>query len=191
MVLDSKLLTSLLFTMALIGFTFGAQADEKISYKTIEWPDLLPQDDFDALIEPPEELNNIEDGSEYDQISNQLTNALSLASDSRYQQALVSTNVIEKYDNQKIRLPGFIVPVTTDENQNVTEFFLVPYFGACIHVPPPPPNQIVFSSYKQGIKIDSIYEPYWIRGTLNTSITENDIAISAYSFTVDDIKVYE
>jgi hypothetical protein len=46
-------------------------------------------------------------------------------------------------DGQNIRLPGYIVPLEVSEEGRTTEFLLVPYFGACIHVPPPPSNQIV------------------------------------------------
>ncbi len=161
------------------------------AYQEIEWADLIPEDDLNALMNPPQEIFDIEDGSEEDQISNDLFNALSAAGDSRYQQALVSTQVRSEYNQQKVRLPGFIVPVTLDENQVVTEFFLVPYFGACIHVPPPPPNQIIFSQFKKGIKLDDLYTPFWIEGTLTTSITENELAVSAYSFNVDNMITYE
>jgi hypothetical protein len=139
---------------------------------------------------PPEEINDIVDGSEFDKITNQLSNALSLASDSRYQQALTSINVRSEFDKQKVRLPGFIVPITTDQNHRVTAFFLVPYFGACIHMPPPPPNQIIYAEFKEGINGNSIYDPFWIEGTLHTSLTENDMATSAYTFTVDKVELY-
>lgn len=165
-------------------------ADENSSfYRTIEWTDLLPEKDLQALMEPPEEFNNIDDGSPEDQISSQLFNALSLAGDSRYQQALVSTDVRSEYNQQKVRIAGFVVPITTD-GQMISEFFLVPYYGACIHVPPPPPNQIIFSRFSKSIKIDDIYYPYWIEGTLSTTLTENDLAISAYSLNIDKMSKY-
>jgi hypothetical protein len=165
-------------------------ADEESSpYQTIEWADLLPDADFLALMEPPEELNNIEDGSLDDQLSSQVFNALSLAGDSRYQQALVSTNVRSEYNQQKVRIAGFVVPITA-EGQMVTEFFLVPYYGACIHMPPPPPNQLIFSQFSKSIKIDDIYYPYWVEGTLSTTLTENDLAISAYSLNIDNMSKY-
>jgi len=160
------------------------------AYKEIEWADLIPEEDLKALMEPPQELLEIEDGSEEDQISNGILNALTAASDSRYQQALISTQVRAEYDQQKIRLPGFVVPVTVNENQMVTEFFLVPYFGACIHVPPPPPNQIIFSRFEKGLKLKDLYTPYWIEGTLRTTLTENEIATSAYSYSVDTMTEY-
>jgi hypothetical protein len=184
-----KLVLTFLLTLITFPATMTtASADS--AYKEIEWADLIPEDDLKALLEPPEELFEIEDGSEEDQISSGIFNALTAASDSRYQQALVSTQVRPEYDQQKIRLPGFVVPVSFNENQLVTEFFLVPYFGACIHVPPPPPNQIIFSRFEKGLKLQDLYTPYWIDGTLSTSLTENEIATSAYSFAVDIMEVY-
>ena len=53
-----------------------------------------------------------------------------------------SFDVNPEYLGKRIVLPGFIVPTAYNEEREVTEFFLVPFFGACIHVPPPPPNQI-------------------------------------------------
>ncbi len=181
-----KLVLSILLTLSLAMTVTAADS----AYQEIEWADLIPEDDLNALMNPPQELFDIEDGSEEDQISNDLFNALTAAGDSRYQQALVSTQVRSEYDQHKIRLPGFIVPVTLDENQVVTEFFLVPYFGACIHVPPPPPNQIIFSRFEKGITLDDLYTPYWIEGTLSTTLTENELATSAYSFSVDKMIVY-
>lgn len=186
-----KLFTSLFLAVSLAMPAIAVSAEKESQYQTIEWVDLLPAEDLNALMEPPESINNIEDGSEADQISNQLFNALSLAGDSRYQQALVSTSIRPEYNNRKVRLPGFIVPITLDKDQQVTEFFLVPYYGACIHVPPPPPNQIIFSQLKTGIKIDNIYEPYWVEGILSTTLTENEMAVSAYAFTVDNMVLYE
>jgi hypothetical protein len=82
------------------------------------------------------------------------------------------------------------VPVEYDADQNVTAFFLVPYFGACIHVPPPPPNQIIFVTNKQKIKGDMIYSPFWISGTLTTETMSHDLAKSAYSMKADKIEEY-
>src|SRR6187399_1445007 len=52
------------------------------------------------------------------------------------------TEALQKVDGKKVKVPGFMVPLE-DEEEMVTEFLLVPYVGACIHTPPPPPNQIV------------------------------------------------
>jgi len=159
--------------------------------RTLHWDDLLPPADLDALINPPEYLNDIDDGSLEDQLTNGLEQALTMAADDAYQQALVSTNIVPEMDGQHVRVPGFIVPLTYDSEQRVKTFFLVPYFGACIHVPPPPPNQIIYGELKEGAVVADIYDAYWVVGTLHTTITENDTATSAYSLTVTDVSLYE
>lgn len=169
---------------------FAASSPEEESYTTIEWTDLMPADDLEALLNPPEDLQDIEDGSAEDLISNQIQAAISQASDSRYQQALSSTNIRPEYDKKRIRIPGFIVPLSFGENNSITEFFVVPYFGACIHVPPPPPNQIIFGKYPEGFKLDALYDAFWIEGTLSTSLVENDMATSAYAIDIHQITDY-
>ena len=151
----------------------------------------MPDDDLEALMNPPEYLDEIEDGSMEDQISSQLLGALENSADDRYQQALTSAKVKPEYDQRQIRLPGFIVPVEMNEQKLVTEFFLVPFFGACIHYPPPPPNQIIYVTSKEGVAQQKLYDPYWVEGTLTTSITENEVAVSAYSMAADNIELYE
>lgn len=160
------------------------------AYKTVEWIDLMPKDDLDALMNPPAYITDIEDGSFEDQISSQLQNALPENKDDRYQQALTSTRILPEMDGQAIRIPGFIVPLEFDNQQTVTQFFLVPFFGACIHLPPPPPNQIIFVNYPRGLKLWSLYDPFWISGTLQTSLVENDIATAAYTMQMQLLEVY-
>jgi len=94
------------------------------------------------------------------------------------------------FDGQAIRLPGFIVPLEFGDEQRVTKFFLVPYFGACIHMPPPPPNQIVYAEHDAGFPLQSVYEPFWLSGRLSTTMTENDVATAAYAIAVDRIEPY-
>ncbi len=108
-----------------------------------------------------------------------------------YSAALQSTNVNADLNQKNVRLPGFIVPVEYNDDQVVTEFFLVPYFGACIHVPPPPPNQIIYVKYPKGLSLSALYDPFWIKGELQTEIIKNDIATSAYAISADDIKPYK
>ncbi|MEH6357832.1 MAG: DUF3299 domain-containing protein [Pseudomonadales bacterium] len=185
----SSLLAVCLLTLLTLS-PVAISATTESAYKTIEWTDLMPQADLDALLNPPEYLNNIDDGSLEDQISSQLEEAMS-EDDSRYQEALASTKIKSEFDNQKVRIPAFIVPLEYDENQLVTQFFLVPYFGACIHVPPPPPNQMIFAAYQQGMTLETLYDAFWVSGTLTTSLTENDTAVSAYSINIDEIELYE
>jgi hypothetical protein len=74
--------------------------------------------------------------------------------------------VVATLNGQHIRLPGYIVPLEVSEEGRTTEFLLVPYFGACIHVPPPPSNQIVHVRSEIGVKLEELYQPYWIEGQM-------------------------
>lgn len=177
-------LVALLLVLASTAFAQG-------NYQTVEWTDLIPKDDLEAFLNPPDSINEIADGSDADKITNQIKAALDTPGDSRYQQALVSTKVIAEFDGKAIRIPGFIVPLEFGvDRHHITKFFLVPYFGACIHVPPPPPNQIVYAEFKKGFKLSSLYDPFWLYGTIKTTIVENDTATAAYSIEIDSIKPY-
>ena len=160
------------------------------AFKTLEWDDLMPADDLDALQNPPNYLYDFEDGSEEDEISGQLANAVTSAVNDRYQQALVSTRIIPEMNGTNIRIPGFIVPLEFDDEQTITEFFLVPYFGACIHSPPPPPNQIIYVRAPKGIQIETLYDPFWISGKLSTKLVENTMATAAYSMEMQSYEDY-
>jgi hypothetical protein len=65
-----------------------------------------------------------------------------------------------------IRMPGYALPLEYD-GEKVTEFLLVPWVGACIHTPPPPPNQIVHVKLDGGYEFDSRYQPVWVTGTVS------------------------
>lgn len=151
----------------------------------------MPKEDLDALLNPPESLNEIIDGSSEDTIQSKLQSNPDEELQTAYAKALVSTKVVSKYDNQNIRLPGFIVPLEFDDDFVVTEFFLVPFFGACLHLPPPPPNQIIYVKYEEGMKLASTGQPYWVSGTLSAQSKKNELAHSAYSMTATKVTVYE
>lgn len=165
-------------------------ASDSTIYSTIEWIDLLPEADLKALENPPEYLTDIEDGSESDQLENNLKAPQDGVVDDPYQQALVSKNIRPEYNGRHIRIPGFIVPLEFDEHETITSFFFVPYFGACIHMPPPPPNQIIYAQYEPGIRLEALYDPFWISGILSTTMIENDLASAAYTMSVAKIEPY-
>jgi hypothetical protein len=84
-----------------------------------------------------------------------------------YNQALVMLGeaVVPDLDNRDIRIAGFALPLEFTGNA-VTEFLLVPYVGACIHSPPPPPNQMVFVRLNQSFLMKDLYTPVWVTGRL-------------------------
>lgn len=172
------------------GFTQQSTVEKALNsaaFKTLDWDSLIPEEDLKALLNPPNYLDQLEDDVFEDQIAEQLQIDFDSAIDDRYQQALVSTKIIQGLDGQSVRIPGFVVPVEFDE-ESITEFFLVPYFGACIHSPPPPPNQIIYVHAPDGLQLNTLYDPFWISGILNTTLIENYMATSAYSM---QMKAYE
>ncbi|OUV03839.1 MAG: hypothetical protein CBC42_01510 [Betaproteobacteria bacterium TMED82] len=163
---------------------------KKKIFKTIEWLDLMPKKDLDSLLNPPEYIGKTGEGEYGDEIPSELRNLPKSIQD-EYQRALTSTEIISGMNGKAIRIPGFIVPIEFDKEKRITQFFLVPYFGACIHLPPPPPNQIIFVTNNKGFLVKDIFEPVWISGILQTTHFENDIALSAYSMLMKNIEAYE
>ncbi len=153
---------------------------------TLEWTDLLPDSDLQKMEALPEISHDGGEGG--GSAINKFNNAD--PSMKAWADVMASANVRGELNGKKVRLPGFIVPIEYDGEQNITAFFLVPYFGACIHVPPPPPNQIVYVSGAKNLKADLIYNPFWIEGTLTTDTMSHDLANSAYSLKVDNITEY-
>ena len=155
--------------------------------QTLEWTDLLPPEDLAKMEALPEVSHEGGEGP---------ANGLKQQMDGNdpasqaWAEVLQSANVRGELNGRKVKIPGFIVPIEYDEAQNISAFFLVPYFGACIHVPPPPPNQIIFVTNAKGLKADMIYNPFWIEGTLTTETMSHDLANSAYSIKADTISEY-
>ena len=139
---------------------------------------------------PPSYLDDIEDGSAEDQIGSQIKGSNPSDSEDAYQQALVSTEINSELNGAMVRIPGFIVPLEFDDEQTVTQFFLVPYFGACLHMPPPPPNQIILVNSPQGVQLSALYDPFWVKGELRTTFQENDMATSAYAMAMLALEPY-
>ena len=83
----------------------------------------------------------------------------------RIQYKKESAKVNESLDGKTVRMPGYVLPLEA-EGTAVKEFLLVPFVGACIHVPPPPPNQMVFVESAEPYQSESLFEPVWIEGVL-------------------------
>ncbi|TMP07904.1 DUF3299 domain-containing protein [Pseudoalteromonas sp. S3178] len=98
--------------------------------------------------------------------------------------------VVKALDGQSVSLPGFVVPLEGD-SEVITEFLLVPYFGACIHVPPPPPNQIVHVTIKGGVPIDSLYDAIVVTGIISTQSWSGEIAQVGYKMKAVGVAPFE
>ncbi|MDJ0683683.1 MAG: DUF3299 domain-containing protein [Alphaproteobacteria bacterium] len=73
---------------------------------------------------------------------------------------------IGELQGQTIRMAGYALPLEFT-GQGVMEFLLVPYVGACIHVPPPPPNQMVFVRLDEEFVSDGLFTPVWVTGQMS------------------------
>ncbi|MBF7730893.1 DUF3299 domain-containing protein [Pseudomonas sp. N040] len=99
--------------------------------------------------------------------------------------------VVKALGGQRVKLPGYVVPLEVTDDGKVTDFLLVPFFGACIHVPPPPSNQIVLVKYPQGVQLDALYEPFWIQGPLEVEAASSELAEAGYQMTAEDVYPYQ
>ncbi len=86
---------------------------------------------------------------------------------------------LKKYDGAAVKVPGFMVPLE-DNQKKVTQFLLVPTPQACIHVPPPPPNQMLLVDMKEGTEV--AYGPIWVHGTLRIKTQRTMYGDVSYSF---------
>ncbi len=87
---------------------------------------------------------------------------------------------LQKLDGQRVRVPGFVVPLELD-GATVSEFLLVPFFGACIHVPPPPANQMVHVKTGEGVELEHrMMDPVWVTGQLSIRTVQSQYGPSGF-----------
>lgn len=153
-------------------------------YTEMDWDELLPADfSFDPYIEQMDMQNyNINDLEDNDPEAERLYEELkALLADVPSEPAL---------DGVKGRLPGFAVPIEFDGSR-VYSFLLVPYYGACIHTPPPPANQMVYVEIEDGFELPSLYEPVIVEGAFEVAtVVEEGLGTAGYSMQADAVSLY-
>jgi hypothetical protein len=92
-------------------------------------------------------------------------------------------------DGKPIKVPGFVVPLD-DDDTGLSEFLLVPSPQACIHVPPPPPNQMIMVRMKGGTAPKRSWGPVWIMGTLHIASTDSQYGKISYMLHGDSAEPY-
>lgn len=98
--------------------------------------------------------------------------------------------VTTEFNGKRVRLPGFVVPLDF-EGAGVKRFLLVPYVGACIHVPPPPPNQIVYVETPKPYEGAGLFDAVWVTGTFSTMAVATELAEIGYILMADGIAPYD
>jgi hypothetical protein len=95
--------------------------------------------------------------------------------------------VVTEYNGKKVKIGGYVVPLDF-EATTIKEFLLVPFVGACIHVPPPPANQIVYVKSEKGVEIAGQFDPVWVTGTLKTEPAFTGLADTGYTLDADAVE---
>lgn len=186
-----------------VGVEYGASVDEWASaaegvvvteapltespvdsdYDSIAWEDLIPEGFSNAEIweRYEDEFAKVEYGTPEEEALYQ-----------KVRSELDPEAVDTALNGQKVRLNGFVAPLTFD-GDIVTEFLLVPFFGACIHVPPPPPNQTVLVKVDKsdGLTTQEAWGAVWVEGTMLIEAATTDLASASYAMTGDNSGVYE
>ena len=158
-----RLLASL---AALAAYPAGVRADEVID---LDWEDLLPEGETTL----PLSLRGVLEHDQSDLAASQPQ----------------STGVRTDWNGRTVRLPGFIVPID-HKATGVTAFILVPYVGACVHVPPPPANQLVFVTTGDPYESTGLFEPVNVTGMFGTASTSTQLAEIGYALSADVIEPY-
>jgi hypothetical protein len=96
--------------------------------------------------------------------------------------------VVRELDSKRVRIGGYVVPLDF-EATSIKEFLLVPFVGACIHVPPPPANQIIYVKIDRGFNIIGTFDPVTVTGTLKTETAFTGLADAGYSIDAEAVEV--
>ncbi len=138
----------------------------------LDWADLIPEGDTGTLMEQLRGIGVVEHG--------QLTTGF---------EQVAASGVTESYNGKTVRLPGFVVPLDFSST-GVTEFILAPFVGACIHVPPPPANQLVLVTAKKPYMMGDLFDPVEVTGTFGTAATSTDLAEIGYTLSDAKVRAY-
>ena len=140
----------------------------RAGYREVTWDDLLPKD-WDPVKEVRDlNLGQLRDGDRRAEEAMEILRKL-------WDRAPANPQL----ENALLKLPGFVVPLEEDKD-GLREFLLVPYFGACIHAPPPPANQIIHVVAPRGIKGVKSMDPVWVSGRLNAARSQTSMGESGY-----------
>ena len=173
-----------LFMLAALAGAGLSRAETEV-YKTIDWNDLMPDPwvkEMSKDMAAMSKLSYLQDSSD------EATKAMSAIRKKLDEAPIVKTQL-----NKKVRIPGYAVPLDA-ERSDKREFLLVPYFGACIHTPPPPANQIVLVRPTVQSKIKKMPESMdvlWVEGELKEGRVSTGQGVSGYLLEAVSVAPYE
>lgn len=146
-------------------------------FREIKWDDLMPAD-----WDPMKGLKNANFGMFSD------ADPRAAAALKEMRAAWDNAPVNNKMDGAAVRIPGYVVPLEETKG-GLKEFLLVPYFGACIHSPPPPANQIIHITRQSPVKFHTM-DPVWVTGTLKTLRSDTFMGATGYRMEALTVEAY-
>ncbi|AZU03459.1 putative lipoprotein [Glycocaulis alkaliphilus] len=150
--------------------------DPAAEAELLNWRDLLPDGELEMLLA-------LEEGTAPPTLMSQFQ--------TRRDEQIGTFNVVEDLDGLIVRMPGYILPLDYAERGQAREFLFLPYHGACIHYPPPPPNQIVYLRSAEPIRFSQLWDPVWVEGRMEIQRVETDLADAAYAMAVRSVRPYD
>ena len=156
----------------------GADKGGKTGFREISWDDLIPADWNPEKFLADLELDDLQDND---------PRAMELMQ--RMREEWDRAPVVERFSGQQVRIPGFVVPLESD-GRTIREFLLVPYFGACVHVPPPPANQLIHVIPDQPIAAGLSMSPVWVNGVLNVGRVASELGSAGYQMRAMKVEAY-
>lgn len=96
--------------------------------------------------------------------------------------------IVTELNGKQVHIGGYIVPLDF-EATTIKEFLLVPFVGACIHVPPPPANQIIYVKAQKGIEVSGSFEPVNVVGTLKAETAFTGLADAGYTLEAGSVEI--
>ena len=148
------------------------------AYKDTMWDALVPAD-----WNPGKELANLN----LDTLNDADPRAMKALEQMR--NAWNNAPIVAALNGSRIRIPGFIVPLENQRGQ-ITEFLLVPYFGACIHTPPPPSNQIIHVLPVKPLQNEQTMDAVWVSGILETIRSDTGMGMAGYRMKAEAVVPY-
>ena len=156
----------------------GADKGGKAGFREISWDDLIPADWNPEKFLADLELDDLQDND---------PRAIELMQ--RMREEWDRAPVVERFSSQQVRIPGLVVPLESD-GKTIREFLLVPYFGACVHIPPPPANQLIHVIPDQPIAAGLNMSPVWVNGVLHVGRVESEMGSAGYQMRAMKVEEY-
>ena len=149
------------------------------TYKEITWDDLMPKNWDPMAPLKGLKLDNLRDGD-----------PRAIEALEKIREAWSNAPIEPALNGARIRLPGFAIPLEKAGNK-VSEFLLVPYFGACIHTPPPPSNQIIHVTASKPITGMRTMDTVWVSGVMHAGKIDTEMGQAGYQLKAEVIAPYK